>query len=312
MSKNVKRILCGTLALGTLCCTGAISPENMFTTKAEAYTISVDAGEIKTMTVKTIEGEELDFVNNFDDCEIIEYDGNDREFYVIMPDDSDGVRLSVSVKQKDNDDDDDYFTARIFTSSSDSASAFETGDDIDIDGAGQTLYVRVYRSEKKFKDARKDGEVSKCYETYKVTVKRESADLDDLNKDTSGIVSNTENIKLPHIDTNLTVETKTYKNEWVQKGNYWIRYNENGEPLRNAWFQDGSGKWYYLQSNSYMTTGWRYIDGKWYYFDKGGAMQTGWIQTTEGEWYYLLSDGTMAKNTTIDGYKLGMNGQYVK
>ena len=311
MSKNVKRILCGTLVLGTLSCIGTVLPKNIFMTEAEAYTIAVDAGEIKEMTVKDSNGDELDFVNNFDDCETIEYDGNDKEFYVIMPDDSEGVRFSLEVKQKDGREDD--YVARIFTSSSDDTSAFQSGDDIDIDGGVQTFYIRVYLSEKKFKDARKDGELSKCHETYKVTVKKKSADINEVKEEEgSGLVTKGEKVELPHIETNLTAETKTYKNEWVQKGNYWIRYNENGQPLRNAWFQDGSGKWYYLQTNSYMTTGWRYIDGKWYYFDKSGVMQTGWIQTIEDEWYYLSSDGTLATNTVIDGYRVASNGKYVK
>ena len=329
MSKNVKRILCGALVLGTLCCAGLAIPNNMFITRADAaFTASVQKGEIKTMEVKTIEGEKLDFVNNFDDCKVIDYDGNDKEFYVVLPDDSKGVRFSLDIKQDgstdkdkhdddDDDDDDDEkedkrYVARIFKSSSDTASAYKADDDIEIDGAGQTFYVRVYRSERKFKNARNDDKVSRCYETYKINVKRKSAKLSDAKESSELEVTNDKKVDLPHIDTNFKVETKTYKNEWVQSGQFWKRYNENGVPLRNAWFKDNDEKWYYLQSNSYMTTGWRYIDGKWYYFDKSGVMQNGWLQTKEGKWYYLSENGSMASNTTIDGYKLGANGQYVK
>ena len=41
--------------------------------------------------------------------------------------------------------------------------------------------------------------------------------------------------------------------------------------------------------------------------DSTGIMQTGWKQVN-GEWYYLNSDGTMASNAVIDGYKLDENG----
>ena len=34
-------------------------------------------------------------------------------------------------------------------------------------------------------------------------------------------------------------------------------------------------------------------------------MKTGWLHDTDGNWYYLQSNGAMAKNTTIDGYRLG-------
>ena len=36
-----------------------------------------------------------------------------------------------------------------------------------------------------------------------------------------------------------------------------------------------------------------------------------WVEWN-GEWYYLYSSGAMAVNTTIDGYKLGVDGAYVK
>ncbi len=316
MSKNIRRMLCGTLMLGALSFIGTSLPgNNIFMTEADAYTVSVQKGEIKTMTVKTIEGEELDFVDDFENLEVVDYDGNNKEFYVVMPDDSEGIKISFSIKQdEDKDDDDHKYVGRIFKSASDTASAFESGDEIDIDGAGQTIYVRIYKNEDAFKDARKDGELSQCRETYKIHVKREGADIEDLNKskDSSAVVSTGQTVVLPHIDTNLTVDTSVVKNQWVQKGNFWVRYDENGEVLRNAWFQDSNGKWYYLQSNGYMTTGWRYIDGKYYCFDKSGAMVTGWVQDEEGDWYYLQSNGEMAKNTTIDGYKIAINGKYVK
>ena len=42
-----------------------------------------------------------------------------------------------------------------------------------------------------------------------------------------------------------------------------------------------------MQTNGYMTTGWRFIDGDWYYFNQSGAMTTGWVKTEDGTWYYL-------------------------
>ena len=40
-------------------------------------------------------------------------------------------------------------------------------------------------------------------------------------------------------------------------------------------------------------------------------MKTGWVQLS-GNWYYLYSDGSMACNTTIDNYKLGSDGAWIK
>lgn len=33
----------------------------------------------------------------------------------------------------------------------------------------------------------------------------------------------------------------------------------------------------------------------------------GWLQI-DGKWYYFFADGTMAVNTEIDGYKIGLDG----
>ena len=42
----------------------------------------------------------------------------------------------------------------------------------------------------------------------------------------------------------------------------------------------------------------------------GGQKKIGWIQDN-GNWYYFNSNGTMATNTTIDGYKIGANGVWI-
>ncbi|MBQ3802861.1 MAG: hypothetical protein II845_04110 [Oscillospiraceae bacterium] len=39
-------------------------------------------------------------------------------------------------------------------------------------------------------------------------------------------------------------------------------------------------------------------------------MLTGW-QTIDGVWYYFYADGTMAANTTIDGYTIDGSGAWV-
>ena len=56
------------------------------------------------------------------------------------------------------------------------------------------------------------------------------------------------------------------------------------------WEQTGSD-WKYMQDNgTYATNGWQWIEGKSYYFD---------------------ANGIMAKNTTVDGYTVNADGQWV-
>lgn len=71
------------------------------------------------------------------------------------------------------------------------------------------------------------------------------------------------------------------------------------------WKQSNNG-WWYSQDSSYAT-GWTKIKGQWYYFDSNGYMKTGWINDGR-DWYYLYEDGTMAHDTTIEGYYLNSSG----
>jgi glucan-binding YG repeat protein len=39
-------------------------------------------------------------------------------------------------------------------------------------------------------------------------------------------------------------------------------------------------------------------------------MATGWLKN-ENKWYYLKLDGSMAANTSVDGYNLGSDGALI-
>ena len=61
-----------------------------------------------------------------------------------------------------------------------------------------------------------------------------------------------------------------------------------------------------------MAIGWKYINNKWYYLNNDGSMKTGWLKDTDGKWYYLNTDGSMAVNTNIGGYNIGSNGAWIE
>ena len=296
MNKNIKAmaISCGLILSTTLGMSNVVN----------AATIAVQEGEIRTLTIKTMEGKALEFVDDFDDEEEISYDGNDRNFKIILPKDSDGIVVKANVE---DDDDGDYdYVSRIFLSKDDDAKPYETGDDIEIDDDYETIYIRTYKSEDDFDDAYYDDEVSDCEETYKIAIKREGTKEDKDESNSAAITS------LPTLEYDNMPLIEEHKNEWVEKGLYWIRYNEDGDIVRDSWFLDNSNqKYYYLKPNGYMTVGWRYIEGDWYYFNESGEMQNGWVKSSEGKWYYLQSSGAMARDTTIDGYKLNIKGELI-
>lgn len=82
-------------------------------------------------------------------------------------------------------------------------------------------------------------------------------------------------------------------------------------PSGGEWLQDEVGWWYQHNDGSYTKCDWEQIDGKWYYFDYKGYMCTGWIQV-KGKEYLLYSDGSMAHDCEMYGYKFDSNGVATK
>ena len=129
----------------------------------------------------------------------------------------------------------------------------------------------------------------------------------------------------------LDPETGIMQTGWKQLGNKWYYLRSSGA-MATGWYQDGS-TWYYLdQSNGDMKTGWQYLGNKWYYLRSSGAMATGWYKDgstwyylnasngdmktgwfqVNGKWYYAYSSGALAVNTTVDGYYVNYNGEWVQ
>ncbi len=96
---------------------------------------------------------------------------------------------------------------------------------------------------------------------------------------------------------------------WAKVDGKWHYFNNSGVML-TGWVKDGK-KWYYLDKLGAMKTGWYKEGGKWYFLNSGGDMATGWKQIN-GKWYYFNKSGQMASNTTVDGYKLGKDGAWIK
>ncbi|MCD8369740.1 MAG: hypothetical protein LUC94_05300 [Clostridiales bacterium] len=87
----------------------------------------------------------------------------------------------------------------------------------------------------------------------------------------------------------------------------WYLMDEEG--FRLTGFQTVDGETYYLSDeDGRMATGWFVWNENWYYSDSSGRVQTGWIMDVPGKYYYLYEDGTLATNTTIDGYYVGDSG----
>jgi len=143
-----------------------------------------------------------------------------------------------------------------------------------------------------------------------------------------------------------TMKLGQMSTDW-QKIDYKVYYfDANGIMKTSSWIQSTStGKWYYVGADGVMYAGWHQIEGYWYFFNDAtyrgdgviGEMLTGWLTisdywyylyptttttVTKGQmavgwvqvnskWYYFYSNGRMAVNTTVDGYRLGSDGAMI-
>ena len=81
----------------------------------------------------------------------------------------------------------------------------------------------------------------------------------------------------------------------------------DGSCLKNNWLELNGLKWHF-DANGNLQTGLVTVNKKTYLLFANGVVGTGW-QTIGSDIYYFNADGTMAKNTTVSGFKLGADGK---
>lgn len=97
-------------------------------------------------------------------------------------------------------------------------------------------------------------------------------------------------------------------NGWEKINGTWYHFDQAGW-MQTGWVKDGN-TWYYLKDSGAMATGWVKDNGTWYYLKDNGAMATGWYKVGE-KWYYSYASGALAVNTTVNGYTVNENGEWV-
>lgn len=81
-----------------------------------------------------------------------------------------------------------------------------------------------------------------------------------------------------------------------------------------GWVKNVDSSWSYIKHDGSKAVGWLQdpISSVWYYIDDKGIMVNNkWIKDNE-KWYYLDSSGEMLSNTTVDGYILGSDGEWIQ
>ena len=96
---------------------------------------------------------------------------------------------------------------------------------------------------------------------------------------------------------------------WKQVDGKWFFFNAEG--VSQKWWVKDNGTWYYLNGSGEMQTGWLQDNGTWYYLEASGAMKASQWFEVDGKWYYVDATGALAVNTTVDGYTVNANGEWV-
>lgn len=102
-------------------------------------------------------------------------------------------------------------------------------------------------------------------------------------------------------------------NNWSRWNNFKkkLNTNNNGQWLKGT-SEGNTNKWWYKHSDgTYTKSDWEKIDGEWYFFDSNGWICTGWIVWKDKD-YYLYSNGVMAHDCELYGYKFDSNGVATK
>ena len=150
------------------------------------------------------------------------------------------------------------------------------------------------------------------------------------------------------LTSKTAVSTLTIKNQWKQVDGDWYYYNEQGENLKqtfwNSYYFHKDGKmassewifennhWYYAKpSGTLAQNEWMEINQHWYIFNTQGILLTNqwkdayylkptgamaeneWIyDATYQSWFYITANGRYAQNTWKDDYYLKSGGYMAK
>lgn len=202
MNKNIKRIIALVLTINAFSTISAITPVKFGDIMAKpvyASSYSPDSDELKTLKVKSTNGDTLDLRDGYNGDTVKLSD--DKEYYVKLTDDSDGIKIDAEPEGEDE-------IVRIFTSDRADAEEYKSGDKIALGKGDTTVYVRTYNSLDDYREAKNvDKDVTNCDQEYTINVRKTQASDDEDDTQDSIYL---DNIQLNKGDISFTKQKTSY------------------------------------------------------------------------------------------------------
>ena len=255
-----------------------------------------DSEELTELDLENSDGDTLDLYYDSDYEDEVDDDLDEDETYYA---ESDTSKITIN-----NDDVDDDYVRIIYDSD-----VYELGDSIKLKDGTNTIKVRVYDEEYDEDETYSSSDYTQF--TLKVKYDGDSEeDSDDASSDDEDLRDTSVNSADTSLNESSITQTITTAPtaDTIQSTDY---VTSTASVSNNGW-KYINNSWYYYYSDGTMASGWILSGDSWYYLDSTGKMLTGWFKDQDGSWYYLYESGAMAADTTIDGYKVGPSGAWIK
>lgn len=178
MNKKIKIISTCLLLMSSLSIYSPNSSSILITkayAAASTYSMAED-GELKSLDIQSTDGESLQLSDNYTGK--IKSLTDSKEYYTLLDGKNDGVKIAAEIQGEG-------YIAKVFESDADSATPHDLGENISLLTGESTLYIRTYATQADFKKAVKDKEMSFCAKTYKINIRKSTADgSDDVGLET--------------------------------------------------------------------------------------------------------------------------------
>ena len=106
------------------------------------------------------------------------------------------------------------------------------------------------------------------------------------------------------LTSKTAVSTSTIKNQWKQVDGAWYYYNEQGEILKQTFWNS----YYFHKDGKMASSEWIFENNHWYYAKPSGTLaQNEWMEINQ-HWYLFNTQGILLTNQWKDAYYLKSSG----